>query len=160
MRTAAIVLGSRFLGVKRSDIAKRFSFDIKTKHGGIGVVGAKPRVRMEARAVARGRPFNLVRWNAQPVAGGVRADAWGETKIYKGLGITRAPARFVFVVSKEGRAKKRIGRGAYGPGLTHALEEVDIQNEIARVGSERFDHHFVSAANYHLQRAGWRSRVR
>lgn len=159
MRATAITLGAQYLGVAKSEIVKRFRFDINTKHGAIGIVGARARVRMEARAVASGRPFNLIRWDAHAVPGGVVANAWGESKLYRGLGITRNPANFVFVVNRGRREKKRIGRGAFGPGLTHALQRTGIQRAIEREGEEKFAQHFASAANYHLSRNGWRARV-
>lgn len=156
MRAVAIDRGARFLGVPKKDIERRFRFDIKNKHGAIGIVGARARVRMEAVAIARGRPFNLIRWNAQRVPGGVIADAWGETKFYHGLSITRAPAAFVFAPVKGAKGKGRIPtQGAYGPGLTHALEDEQIAKAIEREGAKRFEAHLRSAANYYLERDGW-----
>jgi len=159
MRATAIKEGSRWLGVKQSAIERRYSFDIRSKHGAIGIKGARARVRMEAVATARGRPFNLIRWGAVRVPGGVVANAWNNAKLYPGLGITRAPASFVFKVRDAKQGKKRIGRGAYGPGLTSAMTNTTVARSIERTGNEKFLQHFVSAANYHLERDGWGGRV-
>lgn len=159
MRSVAMVEGARYLGVPQRAIERRFQFNLRNKHGAVGIVGARARVRMEAIAVAKGRPFNLIRWNAHRAPGGVVADAWGSVRLYRGLGITRNPAAFVFVPNKGAKGKKRIGRGAYGPGLTTALQQERIARAIEREGFERFPLHLRSAANFWLAREGWRVRV-
>lgn len=160
MRTVAIIEASRWLGVKRKDIVKRFNFTITAKHGAIGIIGAKRNKRMVATAIGRGRPFNLIRWETSEGPNGVTSSAWGAAKHYPNTVITRAPARFVAFIDKTKKGAKRLkSKGAFGPGLTHALLEDRIARAIEKEGEAKFPAHFASRANEALRRAGWGSRV-
>lgn len=159
MRSKAIKLSAKWLGVPGKLIKKRFNFNTKLAHGAIGIVNAK-RQRLEAKGVALGRPFNLIRWGAQRTPQGVTAHAWGKTKHYEGLSIASNPAPFVFVISKSGKGPKRIKRGAYGPGLTDAMTDPTVAAAVKKEGEDKFTGHFVSRANRALERAGWRPRLR
>jgi hypothetical protein len=160
MRKTAIEEAAKWMGIKKKLIEKRTAFNVQTKLGAIGIKGAKRNIRMEARGFALGRPFNLIRFGAVPAPGGVTANAWGTSKLYKGLGIARNPASFVFVVETRAKGKKRIRRGAYGPGLMQAMEVPRIAQAIETTGQVQFEKHFISAANFRLARNGWkRARV-
>ncbi len=160
MRATAIIEGARWMGIRRRLVEKRFQFNIQSKHGAVGIIGAKARIRMEARGVAIGRPFNLIRWGATRAGDGVRANAWGSERTYRGLSIAASPSRFVFVVNKKAKRKGRIGRGAYGPGLTSAIADKFVAEQIERVGEDKFEQHFIAAAKFRLSRAGWRAVIR
>ena len=156
MQKVAIEEGARFLGVSKNTLEKRFSFNLKENHGAIGIIGARPRVRMEAKGIAKGRPFNIVRWDAQQTSAGVVANAWGSTKLYKDTLIVRAPGRFVAKLNRSNKGKKRVARkGVFGPGLTHAIENQVVRFQIQREGERKFPQHYASAANRFMQLAGY-----
>ena len=150
MRATGIEQGSAYLGVPARAITKRTSFNVATQHGRVGVRGAT-RFRLVAEAFAKGRPFNLRRWLISADNTGVIANAWGEQKHYPNL-IIGNQTRTVFVLNQSEKGAKRIKRGAWGPGFTHALERPRIAQAIEDTGNERFPGHFASAANFFLTR--------
>ena len=157
MRETAIREGALWMGIKKSLVAKRFGFDVKRRHGAMGIKGARRGIAMEASTIAKGRPFNLIRWNATQMPTGVSSDAWGERKIYKDTKIIKG--KFVarlskHLVDREGR-RRLMNRSAFGPGLTHALQEPKIVDNVQTTGVFRFEHHFVQRANELMRRAGF-----
>jgi len=150
--------GAKFLGVAKSKISKGARVDQNSKHGAIAIQGARRGKAMRALMFVRGKPFNLIRWTTTPTKGGVISNAWGSAKRYPDTAIIGG--KFVAVLTKHkdkrGRAALR-NKSAWGPGMTHAMEDPKIVAAILDEGDRKFVKHFASAAAFLLEREGYKS---
>ena len=160
---------SKEMGIPRSKLAKRGRrVDRSSRTGKMGtapVLRATNR-RLISGIVGYGRPFNLVRFNAQVIRGGATSsiqtgrarkgggrvigithEAWGRKQAAIGL----------WQLKKGGPIVKRTGRwtgkrggieGAYGPGMTHVMQYPHIERRLQRVAVRVFPGRFKKRLRY------------
>ena len=133
------------MGIKRSKLAKRGrqrNFRDSSKYGGINPKRRATRRRLFTEISARGRPFNVRRFGAKRVLGGVHHEAWGRGQTARGAWML-----------KNGAAVIRSGssfRSVFGPGVTHVFQYPRIARLMQREAVRKFPGHFSTAVRYAL----------
>lgn len=105
---------------------------------------------IEARVEVRGKPLNLIRFRARQVKGGVRAKAYGRSRLYRGMWIGNN-GRTVFVRTRRGGRKVR---GAFGPGIAKTFLMRVRTRTFRKEYGERVNREFRTSYAYLLDRAG------
>ena len=141
--------------------------------GSFGTVskGRKPTARrLSTTVTGYGWPFNVSRWDAQPIYSGesstlsgrrrrakgrrrvvaVRHRAYGREQVVAGTWLLGNGA--VVVMSGESF------RGVWGPGVGQQMEKPHVMRRLERVAQERFLYHFREAARFLFSAAGARAR--
>ena len=124
-------------GLKQKDVAERMTLIKSNKYN------------QSATIHMRGRWFNLIRFNARQTKKGVRAKAWGKSKLYKGAFIANK-GRTVF--ARKGKKRLPI-RGLVGPNpgveFRKRLQAPGFQKRVIN----RFEKVFAQELNYRLNKA-------
>ena len=116
-----------------------------------------------ASITASGKPLPLIQFGARRAARGVRAKAWGKSKLYKGAFIAVMPNGHRGVFRRTG-VKRRMRKGNYvgqrrevitqmwGPAIPVEFLSDDIQRSLVRVVGRRWPINFERQVNYYVRR--------
>nr|BDD46856.1 hypothetical protein 20 [bacterium] len=148
---------NRVGGSARTASAKHIAPLMESRQGDV-----KRRIRQEkatkrrlwSTLIASGRPLRLMAFKARQTASGVKAKAWGQTKIYKHTFIAPFKAggkakKGVFV--RKGKARLPI-KQLWGPGVTQLFKQKENDTVMERTVRERFAKEFRANLNYYVSR--------
>ena len=137
----AVSVVAEKMGVPRSRIYKRGKRAKGANKFGTVSRGRRANARrLETTITGYGRPFNVSRWNAHKVAGGVKHAAYGREQIAPGT--WKIPSGAVVV------RKGQSFRGVWGPGIGQVMEETSTTLHLTRFAQAKFDGHFDSALKF------------
>lgn len=133
--------------IARRLIAKEMGLPVKAVRAGMFKIRAS-RKKLSASTVAKGRPLNLIRFNARQTKRGVSANAWGKRKIYKGLFIANQ-GRTVF----KRTSKQRLPiRSRWGPSIPKTMLENAIVKAMAQTAATQWQKNFARDLQFYLNR--------
>jgi hypothetical protein len=103
-----------------------------------------------AEIVARGRPLNLIRFDARQLKKGVSARPWGKRWLFKPRVFIANQGRTVFI--RERGAGRLPIRGMFGPSIARELLRDEVMAAINRKFAERWPIEFERALNVQFRK--------
>jgi hypothetical protein len=133
--------------VAKKELTKAMGFAAKNFKAELTIVKANKN-RLVSQVRAKNKAYNLARFNAKQTKKGVRAKAWGKSKVYRGAFIAKA-GRTVFARTSD---KRLPIKALTGPRLGKEFESSVVNGAMNRKVRERFTPLFNRNIAFHVSK--------